>query len=91
MGFIHVEGGRSLMTPPDLVTILETLPEKKLAILTSVWELVDEDGQVDFEKAAFNVKDLQVAMEEARTVRAENNRLVEEIIRCCKEQNENTL
>ena len=68
------------MTPLDLVTILSTVPEKRLLLFPLVWEVIGEDGQIDPEKSLFHAQELQLAIKDAQVTAGENRRLLEAIV-----------
>lgn len=65
----------------DLVRVLQSVPEKRLALFKLAWELVDEHGDIDPDKALGRGQELQLAIQEMQIVREENNKLVEALIR----------
>lgn len=68
------------MTPLDLVRILEMVPEKKLALIPLVWQLMGEDGRIDPDKSLLHALELDLAVTEARQTAGENRRLLEAIV-----------
>lgn len=76
------------MTPLDLVRILSEVPTKRLALLDLVWELVGDNGEIDPEKAVFHAEELQLAIQEAQAARHENHKLMEELVRWCRDRTE---
>jgi hypothetical protein len=68
------------MTPPELVAILEMVPEKKLLLFPLVWEVIGEDGQINPEKSLFYVQELQLAIKDAQITASENRKLLEAIV-----------
>jgi len=53
------------LTPDDLVRVLRTGPAKSLRLVELAWELADEKGQLDVEKAAARADEVQAAVHEA--------------------------
>lgn len=49
-----------------LVEALKQLPEVRLRIIDWAWKLAKEDGQIDADQAAFNTKELDEAIKEAK-------------------------
>ena len=70
------------MEPDDLVRILLTVPESRLAILALTWQLMGEDGEISPEKAAFVAKELHLATDEVRNSRRAITELTEALTRC---------
>jgi len=53
------------LTPDDLVRVLRTVPAKRLRLVEMAWELADDRGQLDVEKAAMRADEVQGAVHEA--------------------------
>jgi len=68
------------MTPPELVAILEMVPEKKLLLFPLVWEVLGPDGQINPEKSLFHAQELQLAIKDAQVTASENRKLLEAIV-----------
>ena len=75
------------MTPNDLVRVLESVPEKRLALLRMAWDLVGENGDSDPEKALARGEELQLAIQEMEIVREEKHKLVEALVRWSQDRN----
>ena len=54
------------MNVPDLVRVLEGLPETRLRLIDLAWEVVDDEGAIDPDKVALNYKEISEAMDEAQ-------------------------
>ena len=49
----------------NLIKALKTIPETKLKVIALVWELLDENGRIDQEKAAYDTTEVDIALAEA--------------------------
>jgi hypothetical protein len=56
------------------------VPEKKLALIPLVWQLMGEDGRIDPDKSLLHALELDLAVTEARQTAGENRRLLEAIV-----------
>lgn len=54
------------MNVPDLVRVLEGLPETRLRLIDLAWEVVDDEGAIDPDKVALNYKEISEAVDEAQ-------------------------
>lgn len=68
------------MTPPELVAILEMVPEKKLLLFPLVREVLGPDGRIDPEKSLLHSLELQLAIKDAQITASENRKLLEAIV-----------
>ena len=72
----------------DRIRVLESVPEKRLALLRMAWELVGDNGDIDPEKALAHGEELQLAIQEMEIVREENHKLVEALVRWSQDRND---
>ena len=70
----------------DLVRVLQQVPEKRLSIFRLVWEVLDEHGDIDPEKALFKAEEFRLALQEVELTRAENHKLLEALVRWCHDR-----
>ena len=63
------------MTPENLIRALETVPEKRLGLLELVWEVVDENGELDPDQVIRLAAELEEAFQEARAYTHETERV----------------
>lgn len=65
--------------PPDVVTILRQVPEKRLGILALAAELLDQQGELDLDAAVGQQAEITLAIAEAETYARANRRAAEAI------------
>jgi PRTRC genetic system protein C len=58
-------GTKGLPSEPDVVQVLRSVPEKRLAVMELAQELVDQDGEVDVDAAAARQPEINLAIAEA--------------------------
>lgn len=66
------------MDVPDLIRILEGVPETRLRLIDLTWEVVDGDGVIDPDKVALNYKEISEAVDEAQAY----SQATEKAVRC---------
>ena len=66
----HGTSNRNSMNNQDLVELLDTLPEKKLALFAIAREIILPDGSIDLEKAEERNQEIQEANEKPSTTPA---------------------
>jgi len=54
------------MNVPDLVRVLEGLPETRLRLIALAWEVVNDEGAIDPDKVALHYKEISEAVDEAQ-------------------------
>ena len=70
------------MTPKDLVSILNTVPERRLRILELAWELVDANGELDENQAVLRMQEIREACQEAEDYAAATKKMVWSLKEC---------
>jgi len=60
----------------DLIRTLKTVPEIKLKIIPLSWELVNEHGEIDSDKALAQAKEVEEAVGQAKAYVEGNRRLL---------------
>ena len=63
------------MTPGNLIRALETVPEKRLGLFKLVWEVIDENGDLDPDQVIRLAAELEEAFQEARAYTHETERV----------------
>ena len=53
------------MRPDDLVRVLRSVPARRLRIIELAWELANEKGELDLEKATMRLDEVELAVQEA--------------------------
>lgn len=49
----------------DVVELIRRVPERRLSVFELAWELVDEEGNLDIERAADRLGDIETAIQQA--------------------------
>jgi len=60
----------------EIVVALQNVPETHLKIVDLPWRFLDEKGNLDDKKIAFEFDEVQAAIDEARTYIAGNSQLL---------------
>ena len=74
-----------MSTPDDMVRILQDLPARYPKLISLVWELLDDDGNLDPEKAILRAREVAEAVNEAEYLKRENGELMKALVRLCRE------
>ena len=53
------------MKPDDLVRVLRSVPARRLRIIELAWELANEKGELNLEKATIRLDEVEMAVQEA--------------------------
>lgn len=69
------------MNVPDLIRILEGLPETRLRLIDLTWKVVDDEGAIDPDKVALNYKEISEAVGEAQAY----SQATEKAVSCLKD------
>ena len=72
------------MTPQDLLSILNTVPEHRLRIIELAWELVDANGELDENQAVPRMQEIREACQEAEAYAAATKKMVWHLNECLR-------